>query len=46
MPNKEAKNKKRAKRLLNIKLNRQGRTSNQYKRFIEKENNRKRNDIF
>tara|TARA_R100001163_G_C4955506_1_gene121471 strand:+ start:221 stop:346 length:126 start_codon:yes stop_codon:yes gene_type:complete len=41
MPNKEAKQRKRAKRLLNIKLNRQGRTSNQYRKFIEKETNRK-----
>lgn len=41
MPNKEAKQRKRAKRLLNMKLNGEGRTSNQYQRFLEKENKRK-----
>lgn len=41
MPNKEAKQRKRAKRLLNMKLNKQGRTYNQYQRFLEKENKRK-----
>jgi hypothetical protein len=41
MPNKEAKQRKRAKRLLNIKLNREGRTSNQHLKFLEKENKRK-----
>ena len=41
MPNKEAKQRKRSKRLLNMKLNREGRTSNQYQRFLEKENKRK-----
>jgi hypothetical protein len=40
-PHKEAKQKKRSKRLLNIKLNKQGRTANQYRRFLEKENKRK-----
>jgi len=41
MPNKEAKQRKRLKRLLNTKLKREGRTSNQYQRFLEKENKRK-----
>ena len=38
MPNKEAKQRKKAKRLLNMKLNKEGRTSNQHQRFLEKEN--------
>lgn len=42
MPNKEAKQRKRAKRLLNTKLNKQGRTSKQYQRFLEKETKRGR----
>lgn len=41
MPNKEAKQAKRVKRLLNIKLKRQGRTAGQYRRFLEKEEKRK-----
>lgn len=41
MPHKEAKQRKRSKRLLNIKLNKQGRTANQYRRFLEKEKKRK-----
>ena len=41
MPNKEAKQRKKAKRLLNMKLNKEGRTSNQHQRFLEKENKRK-----
>tara|TARA_R100001510_G_C7652328_1_gene210137 strand:- start:2825 stop:2950 length:126 start_codon:yes stop_codon:yes gene_type:complete len=41
MPNKDSKQRKRVKRLLNMKLNREGRTSNQYRRFLEKENKRK-----
>ncbi len=36
MPKKEAKQKKRAKRLLNIKLNREGRTSKQVARLKRK----------
>ena len=46
MPNKEAKKRKRSKRLLNTKLKRQGRTANQYKRFLEKENNKENHGIF
>lgn len=41
MPNKEAKQRKRTRRLLDKKLNRQGRTFKQYQRFLEKENKRK-----
>ena len=37
MPNKAAKMRKRKKHLLNIKLNKQGRTANQYKRYLKKE---------
>jgi len=36
VPKKEAKQKKRAKRLLNIKLNREGRTSKQVARLKRK----------
>lgn len=45
MPNKEAKQRKRSKRLLNIKLKSEGRTSNQHKRFLEKQQNKEKNAI-
>jgi hypothetical protein len=45
MPNKEAKQAKKIKRLLNIKLNRQGRTAGQYRRFLEKQKDRDKNGI-
>ena len=35
MPNKQSKQKKRAKRLLNAKLKREGRTSKQHKRWLK-----------
>lgn len=41
MPNKAAKMRKRKKYLLNMKLNKQGRTANQYKKYLKKE---QRND--
>jgi len=40
MPNKDAKQAKRKKRLLNIKLKSQGRTANQYKKYLQKERER------
>tara|TARA_B100000427_G_C15460504_1_gene573811 strand:+ start:157 stop:297 length:141 start_codon:yes stop_codon:yes gene_type:complete len=46
MPNKEAKQRKRTKRLLNIKLNREGRTANQHKRFLQKERERNQSGLF
>ena len=41
MPNKAAKTRKRKKYLLNIQLNKQGRTANQYRKYLKKE---QRND--
>ncbi len=46
MPNKEAKQAKRVKRLLNIKLKRQGRTAGQYRKFLEKQKDRENNGVF
>ena len=46
MPNKSAKLRKRKKRLLNIKLKKQGRTANQYKRYLEKERERDTHGLF
>jgi hypothetical protein len=37
MPNKAAKNRKRKKFLLNQKLNSEGRTANQHKKWLEKQ---------
>jgi hypothetical protein len=42
MPNKKAKERKRKKRLLNIKLKSQGRTSNQIKRKQRRKTNARR----
>jgi|TARA_R100001530_G_scaffold25060_1_gene20268 hypothetical protein len=39
MPNRKAKDKKRNKRLLNAKLNREGRTANQVKKKRKKKKN-------
>ena len=41
MPNKKAKDKKRKRRLINIKLNKDGRTANQIKRKRKKLNDKK-----
>ena len=41
VPNKDAKQKKRFKRLLNARLKKQGRTAGQYRRFLLKEEKRK-----
>ena len=41
MPNKDAKRRKRKRYLLNAQLNKQGRTANQYKKYLKKE---QRND--
>ena len=46
MPNKESKARKRKKRLLNMKLNKQGRTANQYKKYLEKERERTSRGLF
>ena len=40
MPNKKAKDKKRKRRLINIKLNKDGRTANQIKRKRKKLNDK------
>ena len=41
MPNKAAKRRKRKRYLLNAQLNKQGRTANQYKKYLK---NEQRND--
>jgi len=46
MPNKSAKMRKHQKMLLNKALKRQGRTANQYKKFIEKEKERDNRGLF
>ena len=46
MPNKAAKMRKRKKRLLNITLKSQGRTANQYKKYVEKEKERDHRGLF
>lgn len=45
MPNKKAKSKKRNRRLINIKLNREGRTPNQIKSKKRKKQRREANII-
>ena len=46
MPNKAAKMRKRKKGLLNVKLKSQGRTANQYKKYIEKQKERGDRGLF
>ncbi len=46
MPNKAAKLRKRKKRLLNIKLKSEGRTSVQHKRFLAKQMERDSRGLF
>jgi len=45
MPNKAAKQAKRMRRQINIRLKREGRTANQHRRFVKKEEE-KSNVIF